>query len=192
MTRDFALSFISSWRSIQTCTRNVFPRRIGFKHGERTFHRTIDLRSAPWSEGFGWSLRLAVFRALGANIIILDEFQRFKHLLDGTDRAGDLARELFNFGDARVLLLSATPYKMYTMADEAESDDHFLATSCKRSHSYRRMVGEVKDSENRSRLTGTVSLQPLPAEDTKELVEGQSRELRRSCVSSWSERNDLP
>lgn len=62
--------------------------------------------------------------ALEPDLVILDEFQRFKHLLDGTDPAADLARQLFDFPDVRVLLLSATPYKMYTLADEAD-DDHY-------------------------------------------------------------------
>ena len=67
--------------------------------------------------------------ALEPDLIILDEFQRFKSLLHGTDAASELARGLFEYSDersrARVLLLSATPYKMYTLADEAASDDHF-------------------------------------------------------------------
>jgi hypothetical protein len=67
--------------------------------------------------------------ALEPDLIILDEFQRFKHLLDGEDEASQLARALFEYSDehtqTRVLLLSATPYKMYTLADEAHGDDHF-------------------------------------------------------------------
>ena len=63
--------------------------------------------------------------ALEPDLIILDEFQRFKHLLDGTDKASDLARDLFEFEGARVLLLSATPYKMYTLSHEAGTDDHY-------------------------------------------------------------------
>jgi hypothetical protein len=70
-------------------------------------------------------LAVSCLGALQPDLIILDEFQRFKHLLDGTDQASALAKELFNFGDARVLLLSATPYKMYTIAEEVENDDHF-------------------------------------------------------------------
>lgn len=68
-------------------------------------------------------------KALEPDLIILDEFQRFKHLMDreeGEDEselsARELAEELFTYADenseARVLLLSATPYKMYTTADE--------------------------------------------------------------------------
>ncbi len=75
-------------------------------------------------------------KALEPDLIILDEFQRFKHLMyveEGEDEsatsARDLARELFSYADenseARVLLLSATPYKMYTTADEAGVEDHY-------------------------------------------------------------------
>lgn len=68
-------------------------------------------------------------RALEPDLVILDEFQRFRHLLAGEGEAGALARELLEFGDGeegtRVLLLSATPYKMYTIYGEAEGDDHY-------------------------------------------------------------------
>jgi hypothetical protein len=63
--------------------------------------------------------------ALEPDLIILDEFQRFKHLLEGQDDASELARNLFDYPDARVLLLSATPYKMYTLEHEAETEDHY-------------------------------------------------------------------
>ncbi|MBK9964814.1 MAG: hypothetical protein IPP07_07860 [Holophagales bacterium] len=36
-----------------------------------------------------------------------------------------LARNLFEWGDARVLLLSATPYKMLTLSDEDGGEDHY-------------------------------------------------------------------
>ncbi|MBZ5538187.1 MAG: hypothetical protein LAO31_19715 [Acidobacteriia bacterium] len=68
-------------------------------------------------------------KALEPDLIILDEFQRFKYLLDDDDETGELARQLFNYsdeaGEARVLLLSATPYKMYTLTDEAGAEDHY-------------------------------------------------------------------
>jgi hypothetical protein len=63
--------------------------------------------------------------ALEPDIVILDEFQRFKSLLDGQDAVANLARELFDYEDAKVLLLSATPYKMYTMYHEQDVDDHY-------------------------------------------------------------------
>lgn len=63
--------------------------------------------------------------ALEPDLIILDEFQRFKHLLDGTDQASGLARGLFEYPGAKTLLLSATPYKMYTLPEEPTEDDHY-------------------------------------------------------------------
>jgi len=66
---------------------------------------------------------------LEPDLVILDEFQRFKHLLAGEDSASVLARQLFNYSEAensvRVLLLSATPYKMYTLSDENGDEDHY-------------------------------------------------------------------
>src|SRR5213075_2949277 len=50
-------------------------------------------------------------------------------LLEGDDDAGLLARGLFDYSSdvskARVVLLSATPYKMYTLTDEAGEEDHY-------------------------------------------------------------------
>src|SRR3546814_4333687 len=61
----------------------------------------------------------------------MDEFQRFRELLHGESDAALLARELFDYADgqgaaARTLLLSATPYRMLTLAgDEAEDGNHY-------------------------------------------------------------------
>jgi hypothetical protein len=67
-------------------------------------------------------------RFLEPDVVIMDEFQRFKNLLSGEDEAGQLAQELFNYSDqhseVRTLLLSATPYKMYTQYEDLE-DDHY-------------------------------------------------------------------
>lgn len=70
-------------------------------------------------------LARACLKKLEPDIIILDEFQRFKNLLNGEDEVGQLAQELFTCPDAKVLLLSATPYKMYTMSHETETDEHY-------------------------------------------------------------------
>lgn len=64
-------------------------------------------------------------RSLSPDLIILDEFQRFRNLLDGTDEAGELAAKLFDWREVRVILLSATPYKMYTSGAEVGRDDHY-------------------------------------------------------------------
>lgn len=65
--------------------------------------------------------------SLEPDLVILDEFQRFRHLLDveeGGD-AAELAHTLFNYSAAKVVLLSATPYKPYTEAAEESGDDHY-------------------------------------------------------------------
>ena len=68
-------------------------------------------------------LAKACLSALKPDLVILDEFQRFKSLLSGDDDAALLARSLFQFQGVRTLLLSATPYKMLTL--ENDDDDHY-------------------------------------------------------------------
>lgn len=74
-------------------------------------------------------LRRALARAsvkrLEPDLVILDEFQRFKDLMSDEGEGAELARELFDHGNARLLLLSATPFKMYTLPEEPEGDDHY-------------------------------------------------------------------
>ncbi|QYG95213.1 SWF/SNF helicase family protein [Iamia sp. SCSIO 61187] len=79
-------------------------------------------------------LARACLTSLEPDLIVLDEFQRFKHLLaapgDEVSDAAALAQQLFDFVDeeadleARVLLLSATPYKMLTTGLDTEDDHH--------------------------------------------------------------------
>lgn len=80
-------------------------------------------------------LARSCLQALRPSLIILDEFQRFKHLLrdpngQETSAAAELAHELFEHADeatgdqARVLLLSATPYKMHTNHHDEDDDHH--------------------------------------------------------------------
>jgi len=71
--------------------------------------------------------RLLARSSLGAlepDLVILDEFQRFKYLLEEDSPVALLAREVFEFPKVKVLLLSATPYKMYSLAWELEDDHH--------------------------------------------------------------------
>lgn len=73
-------------------------------------------------------LAQASVHALEPDLIILDEFQRFRHLLDpdkGTE-ATELAHSHFEWDEARTLLLSATPYKPFTLAEEdADGEGHY-------------------------------------------------------------------
>ena len=72
--------------------------------------------------------------ALEPDIIILDEFQRFKSLMDSGSEITFLADRLFGYADehtaVRTLLLSATPYKMYALAEEDDGDHYqdFIGT----------------------------------------------------------------
>ena len=78
--------------------------------------------------------------ALEPDLVILDEFQRFKTLVnqdeEADDTAAQLAKRLFFNRNAReepvrTLLLSATPYKLYTGDSELEDNHYrdFLATA---------------------------------------------------------------
>ncbi len=86
-------------------------------------------------------LAAVCIRALEPDLVILDEFQRFKPLIetreDRRSPAAELAQSLFETKahDGRpvpTLLLSATPYKLYTTDAEIEQENHyedFLATT---------------------------------------------------------------
>jgi hypothetical protein len=84
-------------------------------------------------------LRLELSRCciefLQADIFILDEFQRYKKLIDSKENdenehkvspAIELAREIFSFEDSKILMLSATPFKPYTNDfDELNGEVHY-------------------------------------------------------------------
>jgi len=61
---------------------------------------------------------------LEPDLIILDEFQRFKDLLDHANPEARLAQKLFRYSGVKTLLLSATPYKMLSL-DHEQEDDHY-------------------------------------------------------------------
>ena len=78
------------------------------------------------------TLAAVCVESLEPDLVILDEFQRFSDVLHGKDEASQLAQQLFRYrnadaihGDVRVLLLSATPYRMFTTADDAGGDGHY-------------------------------------------------------------------
>lgn len=69
---------------------------------------------------------------LEPDLVIMDEFQRFRYLLDAEKEpeteTGMLARKFFHSDRVRMLLLSATPYKMYSTMeeiDESNTDEHY-------------------------------------------------------------------
>lgn len=112
--------------------------------------------------------------ALEPDLIVLDEFQRFKDLLSGESEAAELAQRLFDYPDARVLLLSATPYRMLTL--DAEEDRHeedflrtfrFLADDDTRTDALR-----VALSRFRQALLGTHDGRAQDARDARDAVQG--------------------
>ncbi len=67
---------------------------------------------------------------LEPDLVIMDEFQRFRYLLDADPESetGMLANKFFHAKNVKMLLLSATPYKMYSTPeeiDEARIDEHY-------------------------------------------------------------------
>lgn len=62
---------------------------------------------------------------IDADIYILDEFQRFKDLVnrESKSEAAKIARRIFEKDKARILLLSATPFKAYTGDSSWESGE---------------------------------------------------------------------
>jgi len=106
-------------RFLELCAAFAYSRRDGsIPYSERKARQAIvgELRTL---------LAESCIAALEPNLVILDEFQRFRDLLDGSDQMAELARTLFDYPDVKVLLLSATPYKMYTMYHESDTDDHY-------------------------------------------------------------------
>ncbi len=104
--------------------RAVSHRGVRPEDGESVQSLVGDLRTTLARESVG---------LLEPDLVILDEFQRFRHLLDHHTEAGELAHYLYDHGAdrpgdhdgrpiARTLLLSATPYKPFTYAEEDE--DH--------------------------------------------------------------------
>jgi hypothetical protein len=99
-----------------------------YKRADSIIPYQIRQKRAKWIGEVRELLARSCLTALEPDLIILDEFQRFKHLLNDESEDSELARHLFNYSDehdaARVLLLSATPYKMYTLSHE-DSEDHY-------------------------------------------------------------------
>jgi hypothetical protein len=107
---------------------DVFARVDSVAARERStdaYHLIGDLRNL---------LARVCIDAVEPDLIILDEFQRFKDLLVTHDEdvkpEAELARQLFAYKtpqgkDVALLLLSATPYRMFTTNQEIGTEDHY-------------------------------------------------------------------
>ncbi|MCW1883092.1 helicase-related protein [Luteolibacter flavescens] len=112
--------------------RGVPNLRTRFEDLLRTFHRNditpgreATVRRTRWIGNLRRLLARVCLNALEPDLIIFDEFQRFNHLLNDRSEAGELAQSLFESEaghGARLLLLSATPYKSLSLHHEQEDD----------------------------------------------------------------------
>jgi hypothetical protein len=125
--------------------------------------------------------------ALNPDLIIMDEFQRFKHLFDESTEAGKLAAGLFQHTSmklgSKILLLSATPYKMYTLHQESDGEDHyrdfvdtlhFLYKNEQQTDEVKRLLEEYRKEMFR--------LEEHGLENLKQLKEQLERKLRKVMV----------
>lgn len=97
-------------------------------------------------------LAMSCIHSLAAELVILDEFQKFKTLIDSEQEENKLFNSIFNSDQVKTLLLSATPYKMYTLNEEEENHyQDFIRTmgvllnSKEKEHNLKKMLNEYKN-----------------------------------------------
>jgi hypothetical protein len=136
LNEQIADEFVSSLtRQVQEeCAAGKSDMRTRFEELRDIFHRSdakttrddTKLRTR-WIGELRRLLARVCLATLQPDLIILDEFQRFKHLLEDDSPAGELARDLFESQagqGCRALLLSATPYRGLSLHHEID-DDHY-------------------------------------------------------------------
>lgn len=118
---DLVISFAEGLREHYGCDRSTIleEANIYVRNGGRNRKR---------SQVIGWMLMELVKAGLSngpkLNLIIMDEFQRFEDVLDDVNEPNSVSHHLLNKSEAPVLLLSATPFKMYTSTwDEGAHHD---------------------------------------------------------------------
>ena len=131
-------------------------------------------------------LARAAVEALEPDLVILDEFQRFRDLLDlkTGGEAAELAHEFFNQSDARVLLLSATPYKPFTYAEEAEDGGGHYADFLK---TLEFLADSEEPVESLQADLAAMRQAALAGEPTAEIRDRVQAQLRR-----WIARTERP
>jgi len=145
----------------------------------------------------------ACIDSLEPDIVILDEFQRFKHLLSDEDDCSILARRLFEHVDkksgtcAKTLLLSATPYKMYTLREEADAEDHysdfmltyrFLERDKARQNEFEELLRQYRDILLSPKLLGSAQ-----ANEVRDRIETLLRKVmvRTERLAATNDRNGM-
>ena len=125
-------------RSGKPCLRPLFDEIVDGLASPGRFRGRLGWRRREFIAEVRRVMAIVGIDALRPDLVVLDEFQRFKDLLrpDPGNLAAELARTLFDYRDpetgqrTRTLLLSATPYRMYTTADDTGGDHYrdFLET----------------------------------------------------------------
>lgn len=111
-----------------------FRQLVGHYQGTRpNVPREIRARRSQFIADVRQALATLAVSKLHPDLVILDEFQRFKDLLQvddvSQDQAAQVAQALFTYyqqqegRSTKVLLLSATPYSMHTTRQDAFTDD---------------------------------------------------------------------
>lgn len=90
----------------------------------------VKLRARKRPESAKWELLVQMRRTLveccidyiDADLFILDEFQRFRVLLEDNEESEEsrIAKRIFSKPEARILLLSATPFKAFSGGDDQD------------------------------------------------------------------------
>ena len=136
VNKDLAAAFLRRLR--ESCEKDRREDRSDlrkrFEALQLVFHRSnavvsnedIRIRSV-WLGDLRRLLAEVCLSALEPDLIILDEFQRFRALMEAESDAGELARNLFESDagtGARALLLSATPYRSLSLHHEKD-ENHY-------------------------------------------------------------------
>lgn len=129
----------------EEATGGIYPKNIIDKICSEEFKETIDIllnhlkdrryNREPSYSDYAVMNKLRVMFAkisvsmLEPDLVIMDEFQRFKFLISDEDsEIGILAKRFFSGRNTKVLLMSATPYKLYYTPeeiDESQGHEHY-------------------------------------------------------------------
>lgn len=123
---DIAMAYCKRVRGDTTLMASIQAITSVYGDGRRRRTSEDEERSLVLMGVLRRTLAKTCLDTLEPGLVILDEFQRFGELFEDPEKnaSAELAHALFNYSDdLRVLLLSATPYKMYASDDDEE--DHY-------------------------------------------------------------------
>lgn len=144
---------------------------------------------------------------LQPDLVVMDEFQRFKFLLDKDDANDNsemriIARKFLTGGTTRVLLLSATPYKLYSTMEEIEEnaeENHyeefnqvmrFLFDDGNRYVSFQKAWKEYTEEMRHIKQLGISTVQAAKGQAQEALYGGMCRTERLSVMDGADFIND--